>query len=375
MPRDYLIFFRSEILRTVNWAGDPDKVYAEGSDRPRLTPRKSFELWQEMVRGQSMPWTAAELQFAEGLRITLLEVILQLADLAARERKGAQERQELMIAELNHRVRNILSLMRGLVTQSKDTATSRGIHQRARRPHPGAGARPRPDHQPELGAGGAARAGRIRGRRLSRRARRPHRAWKARTSRSIRKAFATLALVVHEMMTNSAKYGALADSTGKVEIALDAGREFEPRDRLEGERRPAGAAADTARLRHHHHRALDPVRSQGRRRDSLRPARRAGAIRDPGELCGHGDVHADASQPRRSRNASSATAFRHGADRRRQSHHRHERRGDPARTRRAPCRYGCFRQPRRSRRSAARSRFRAARSQPRQREQHSCRHS
>ena len=33
------------------------------------------------------------------------------------------------------------------------------------------------------------------------------------------KAFATLALVVHEMMTNSAKYGALADSTGKVEIA------------------------------------------------------------------------------------------------------------------------------------------------------------
>ena len=31
-------------------------------------------------------------------------------------------------------------------------------------------------------------------------------------------AFATLALVVHEMMTNSAKYGALADSTGQVEI-------------------------------------------------------------------------------------------------------------------------------------------------------------
>jgi CheY-like chemotaxis protein len=38
------------------------------------------------------------------------------------------------------------------------------------------------------------------------------------------KAFATLALVVHEMMTNSAKYGALADSTGQVDIgwSLDA---------------------------------------------------------------------------------------------------------------------------------------------------------
>src|SRR6202012_5297446 len=39
------------------------------------------------------------------------------------------------------------------------------------------------------------------------------------------KAFATLALVVHEMMTNSAKYGALADSTGQVEVVwkLDRG--------------------------------------------------------------------------------------------------------------------------------------------------------
>ena len=76
------------------------------------------------MHGQSAPWTAADLRIAEGLRITLLEVILQLADLAARERSGAQERQELMIAELNHRVRNILSLVRGLVAQSKDTAAS-----------------------------------------------------------------------------------------------------------------------------------------------------------------------------------------------------------------------------------------------------------
>src|SRR5581483_11984713 len=91
---------------------------------PQLTPRKSFERWQEIVRGQSAPWSAADLRIAEGLRITLLEVILQLADLAARERKAAQERQELMIAELNHRVRNILGLVRGLVAQSGEGAPS-----------------------------------------------------------------------------------------------------------------------------------------------------------------------------------------------------------------------------------------------------------
>src|SRR6202000_317349 len=96
----------------------------EGPLGARLTPRKSFELWQETVAGQSKPWSQADLRIAESLRVTLLEVILQLSDLAARERRNAQERQELMIAELNHRVRNILSLVRSLVAQSKDNATS-----------------------------------------------------------------------------------------------------------------------------------------------------------------------------------------------------------------------------------------------------------
>src|ERR1700743_1000395 len=123
-PRDCLIFFRRELLRSVKWAGDPNKSYTSGPLGPRLTPRKSFELWQEIVRGQSAPWTSADLRIAEGLRVTLLEVILQLADLASRERRAAQERQELMIAELNHRVRTILRLVRGLVAQSRDTAVS-----------------------------------------------------------------------------------------------------------------------------------------------------------------------------------------------------------------------------------------------------------
>ena len=217
-PRDCLIFFRREVLRSVNWAGAPDKVYDEGPNGPRLTPRKSFELWQETVAGQSKPWSAADIRIAESLRVTLLEVILQLSDLAARERRGAQERQELMIAELNHRVRNILSLVRALVAQSKDTATTveefaavlGGRIQALARAHDQitnlnwAPVALRSLVESEAGAYLGARAGRIKmgGPDVS----------------LDPKAFATLALVVHEMMTNSAKYGALADSTGQVEV-------------------------------------------------------------------------------------------------------------------------------------------------------------
>jgi light-regulated signal transduction histidine kinase (bacteriophytochrome)/CheY-like chemotaxis protein len=225
MPRDCLIFFRREILRSVKWAGDPNKTYAEGPLGSRLTPRKSFELWREVVRGQSKPWSSADLHIAESLRVTLLEVILQLADLAARERKGAQERQELMIAELNHRVRNILSLVRALVTQSKDTATSieefsgvlGGRIQALARAHDQitnlnwAPVALKSLVESEAGAYLGARAGRIR--------------MDGPEVALDPKAFATLALVVHEMMTNSAKYGALADSTGQVEVnwTLDQG--------------------------------------------------------------------------------------------------------------------------------------------------------
>ena len=344
-PRDCLIFFRREILRKVNWAGASGKVYASGPLGPRLTPRKSFELWQETVHGQSTPWTSAELQIAEGLRITLLEVILQLADLAARERKGAQERQELMIAELNHRVRNILSLVRGLVTQSKDTAGSieefssvlGGRIQALARAHDQitslnwAPVAIKALVELEAGAYLGARADRIK--------------MEGPEVALDPKAFATLALVVHEMMTNSAKYGALADFDRQGRDRLEARSEFATRDRLEGKRRPAGAAAVTARFRHHHHRALDPVRSQGRRRAAFRPAGRACALRDPGQLCGDGDVDVRHHNEAGDRKAGAAAPVRYGADRGGQSDHRHGRRGDPARTRRAPCRDGGLGQP------------------------------
>ncbi len=119
---DYLIFFREEAARQVTWAGDPSKPVSVGRLGERLTPRRSFALWKETVRGSSLPWKPVECRIAENLRVSLLEVILRLTNLTIDERKRNQERQHLLIAELNHRVRNILNLIRGVITQSKDAA-------------------------------------------------------------------------------------------------------------------------------------------------------------------------------------------------------------------------------------------------------------
>ena len=123
-PRDYVVLFRSEQMRSVRWAGNPEKPVELGPHGDRLTPRKSFELWSELVKGKSLPFTAAERRVAEGLRIGMLDVLVRLSDAAGAERARAHERQELLIAELNHRVRNILALIRGLIAQSRGNAES-----------------------------------------------------------------------------------------------------------------------------------------------------------------------------------------------------------------------------------------------------------
>ncbi|KQP96074.1 HWE histidine kinase domain-containing protein [Methylobacterium sp. Leaf117] len=220
-PRDFLVFFRTELARTVTWAGNPEKPASLGPNGLRLTPRKSFEAWTEVVRGQSAPWSAADLRIAEALRITLLEVILRLTDSAEKERKTAQERQELLIAELNHRVRNILNLIRGIVAQSRSRATSveefssvigeriqalARAHDQITTTNWGPGSlRDLITLEAEAYLNQQAVRVRLEG-----------------TDVLLEpQAFSTLALVIHELMTNSAKYGALSEAAGQVDVAWE----------------------------------------------------------------------------------------------------------------------------------------------------------
>jgi len=79
---DYLLFLRKELVKTIAWAGNPNKaVLADPQDR--LHPRKSFEAWQETVRGLSRPWTDVELESGFLLREHLirLRIARQLARL------------------------------------------------------------------------------------------------------------------------------------------------------------------------------------------------------------------------------------------------------------------------------------------------------
>jgi light-regulated signal transduction histidine kinase (bacteriophytochrome) len=218
-PRDYVVLFRSELVRSVRWGGDPHKPVEYGPNGPRLTPRESFEEWKELVEGRSAPFTASELRVAETLRATLIEVVLRLSGEASAQRQQANERQELLIAELNHRVRNILAVIRGLIRQSQPAPGSTvedfvslvdgRIHALARAhnqitdDHWGpAPLRVLIDAEAAAFLAGQADRVRIEGPRVLLNP----------------QAYSTMALVVHELVTNSAKYGSLSDS-GRVDLS------------------------------------------------------------------------------------------------------------------------------------------------------------
>ena len=62
---DYVMWFRPELVRTLDWAGDPYQKERDGEGPGvRLSPRRSFDIWRETIRQRSEPWTDSEIAAA-----------------------------------------------------------------------------------------------------------------------------------------------------------------------------------------------------------------------------------------------------------------------------------------------------------------------
>ncbi len=217
---NYIMVFRRERRHDIKWAGQPSKVQTEGQSMPRLSPRQSFEVFTESIRGRSRPFTPIELRVAEAIRAGLTERLIRGLEHIDTERQRSTERQELLIAELNHRVRNVLALIRGLITQTSGEdgdaisyvkslngrvqALARA-HDRVTRQNWGPGPL-NAIFDDEIAAYVPTQRHRftIEGARVLLQP----------------QAYSALALIIHELVTNCCKYGALSDS-GQVKVTLE----------------------------------------------------------------------------------------------------------------------------------------------------------
>lgn len=74
----WLLWLRPELERIVGWGGDPTNKQLAAAEGPdvRLSPRKSFEKWHEVVRGRSLPWAPWKVEIADALGKYLTGLLL-----------------------------------------------------------------------------------------------------------------------------------------------------------------------------------------------------------------------------------------------------------------------------------------------------------
>lgn len=119
-----LVFFRRAEESRVHWAGMPDKRVEFGPNGPRLHPRASFAEYIETVRDCSRPWRPSEVACAQDLRHALIERLFRDSSIARQLWQRQKEFQDTLIAELNHRVKNILTLVRSIARQTGNNSSS-----------------------------------------------------------------------------------------------------------------------------------------------------------------------------------------------------------------------------------------------------------
>ncbi len=220
-PRDWLLLFRDEVRRHVVWAGNPNKSLDD--ERGNLTPRGSFAAWRESVRLHGEPWTPLQVELAEVLRVRiqgLLSAQREQRDLRILRRDG--QRQALLVRELNHRIRNILALVKGLVQQS--AARSDSVEELAATLQNRVGAMARAHMQIEQTRWGPAPLLGLMEDEIRPFSDTGQSALSGPPIQLEANAYMSLALVVHELATNARKYGALSQASGRLAVHWEVDR-------------------------------------------------------------------------------------------------------------------------------------------------------
>jgi light-regulated signal transduction histidine kinase (bacteriophytochrome)/CheY-like chemotaxis protein len=215
---DYLCFFRSEEAYEMSWAGEPVKNEAITPAGARLSPRGSFETWRDDVRNQSLPWTDADLVIAEAIRNYVRDVLISHNNATEEMRVRTDNERALLNAELNHRVKNILALVKSIAVQTGANASS--VDEYASSFEGRLRALSYAHDQSFAGKDGGelrslleAEAGMHRFNNV------PDRFTISGPAVGLsERAFGVFALLLHEMMTNAAKYGSLSSPSGRLDV-------------------------------------------------------------------------------------------------------------------------------------------------------------
>lgn len=238
-----IAFFRQEEINNIRWAGHPEKRIEFGPHGPRLHPRASFDEYVETVKDRSRPWKPSEISAISELRAVILDVLYREIKVSSYQWRKQKELQDLLIAELNHRVKNILALVRSIARQTQTNSRSLEEYISSFESRIAALA----SAHDLIGGNGvrwASMESLLRIEFLPYMSQNQHIEILGPGVDLKSDVAPIMALVVHELLTNAAKHGALHDETGQLNVGwrmLSGGLEFNWSERVDKQVAPPAA--------------------------------------------------------------------------------------------------------------------------------------
>ena len=80
---DGVLWFRPEVVQTLNWGGNPLEAKSRDIATGRICPRESSAVWRQQRHGHCEPWTTGVIQMARDFQEALTATLLHQADLKA----------------------------------------------------------------------------------------------------------------------------------------------------------------------------------------------------------------------------------------------------------------------------------------------------
>jgi signal transduction histidine kinase/CheY-like chemotaxis protein len=107
-----ILWFRKECTHAIQWSGDPRKLVTQGPEGPRLSPRKSFEKWCQVVQWHSAPWS-----LQDTFRIRAIGNFI-----SARKVEDASRLKSQFLANMSHEIRTPMTAITGYIDVLHDNS-------------------------------------------------------------------------------------------------------------------------------------------------------------------------------------------------------------------------------------------------------------
>lgn len=113
----HVICIRPEVKQTLNWAGNPHEKRIENFEgKTRLSPRGSFDLWEETHEGESLPWSMNTVSLFKKFALLFVKIVIDRKELAEKSNKelhALNQAKDEFVATVSHELRTPLNSIIG----------------------------------------------------------------------------------------------------------------------------------------------------------------------------------------------------------------------------------------------------------------------